>query len=117
MRVKHSPWSVKWFCLFYWSLPSRIIAVVRFLGLLKHTTNQSNAVTKRVEVMNMDKKVEVISTEKGIQVNITADNPTDIREIQEHRQWYSDILREHEPESEHAAHHREHHGSHSLHSP
>lgn len=63
----------------------------------------------------MDKKVEVLSTEKGIQINITADDPADIQEIQAQRQWYSDILREHEPESEHAVQHREHHGSHVHH--
>jgi hypothetical protein len=68
-----------------------------------------------VEAMNMDKKVEVISTEKGIQINITADDPAGIQEIQEHKQWYSDILQEHEPESEHAVHHREHHASHAHH--
>jgi len=65
--------------------------------------------------MIMDRKVEVTSTAKGIQINITADDPADVREIQEHMQWYRDILQEHEPESEHAVHHREHHGSHAHH--
>ncbi len=64
----------------------------------------------------MDKKVEVLNTEKGVQINITADEPAAIREIQEYKQWYSDIVQEHEPESEHAVHHREHHGSHAHHS-
>jgi hypothetical protein len=68
-----------------------------------------------MEVRSMGKKVEVLNTEKGIQINITADDPAAIREIQEHTQWYSDILQEHEPEREHAVHHREHHGSHARH--
>ena len=63
----------------------------------------------------MDKRVDVVSIEKGIQISITADDPAEIREIQEHKQWYSDILQEHEPESEHAGHRREHHGSHAQH--
>jgi hypothetical protein len=82
---------------------------------MRQTTDWDDAVIIRPEVMAMDKKVEVVSTEKGIQINITADDPAGIREIQEHRQWYSDILREHEPQSEHATHHREHHRSHSHH--
>jgi hypothetical protein len=66
-----------------------------------------------MEVMTMNKKVEVRSTEKGVQINITADDPADIQEIQAQKQWYSDIVQEHEPEGEHAEHHREHHGSHA----
>jgi negative regulator of genetic competence, sporulation and motility len=69
----------------------------------------------RSEVMAMDKKVEVLSTEKGIQINITADDAADIQEIQAQKRWYSDILRERKPESERAEHHREHHGSHAHH--
>jgi len=75
------------------------------------------AVIIRPEVMAMDKKVEVVNTEKGIQINITTEDPEGIQEIQGAKQWYSDILREHEPRSEHATHHREHHVSHSHHSP
>jgi hypothetical protein len=63
----------------------------------------------------MDKKVEILSTEKGIQINITADDPAAIREIQEHKQSYSDMLREQEPETVGGAHHREHHGSRAHH--
>ena len=63
----------------------------------------------------MDKKVEVLNTEKGIQINITADDPADIQEIQAQKQWYSDIVQEHEPQSEHAVHHRAHHAEHHAH--
>jgi hypothetical protein len=69
----------------------------------------------RMEVIDMDKNVEVMSTEKGIQINITADDPADIREIQEHKQWYSELLREQKPEGEHALQHRERHGGHGHH--
>ena len=63
----------------------------------------------------MDKKVEILSTEKGIQINITADDPAAIREIQEHKQSYSDMLREQEPETVGGAQHRERHGHHAHH--
>ena len=57
----------------------------------------------------MNQKVEVISIEKGIQISITADDPADIKAIQDYKQAYSDVIRDHGPRSEHATHHREHH--------
>jgi hypothetical protein len=92
-----------------------MIGLVRFIGPLWRETDRGNTVATLIEVMNMDKKVKAVNTDKGIQIDITADDPAAIQEIQEHKQWYSDMLREHEPQSAHGVHHREHHGSHARH--
>lgn len=64
----------------------------------------------------MKRNVEVSDIDTGIKIIVSANNPEEIQKIKGLKEWYTDVVRDHENINEHGSkhhltHHEEGHGS------